>query len=64
MLMKILIALGLRKAPAPVRNYLAVSSLFGGVPALAYLAWRNRDKIRPVLQRVTSRQAPSPSPAV
>ncbi len=56
MLMKILMALGLRKAPAPVRNYLAVSSFFGAVPALAYVAWKNRDKIGPVLQRVTSRR--------
>jgi hypothetical protein len=55
MLTKILIALGLRTAPVPVRNYLAVSSIFGAVPALAYVAWKNRDKIRPAVRRVTSR---------
>jgi hypothetical protein len=54
--MKILMALGLRKAPAPVRSYLTVSSFFGAVPALAYVAWKNRDKIRRVVQRVTSRR--------
>jgi hypothetical protein len=56
MFMKLLMALGLRSAPAPVRNYLAVSSFFGALPALAYVAWKNRDKIRPVVQRVTSRR--------
>jgi len=56
MRMKILMALGLRKAPAPVRSYLAVSSFFGAVPALAYVAWKNRDRIRPLAQRATSRR--------
>lgn len=55
MLKRILIALGLRNAPAPVRSYLAVSSVFGAMPALAWLAWKNREQIRPLLQRVTSR---------
>lgn len=55
MFKKLLMAIGLRKAPAPVRNYLALSSFFGAVPALAYVAWKNRDRIRPILQSVTSR---------
>jgi hypothetical protein len=55
MLKRILIALGLRSAPRPVRSYFAVSSFFGAVPALAWVAWKNREQIRPLLQRVTSR---------
>lgn len=55
MLKRILIALGLRSAPAPVRSYFAVSSIFGVVPALAWVAWKNREQIRPMLQRVTQR---------
>ena len=53
MLKKLLFMLGLRKAPPPVRSYFAASSLFGVAPALAYVAWKNRDKIRPLLQRAT-----------
>ena len=53
MLKRILIALGLRNAPAPVRSYFAVSSVFGVVPAIAWIAWKNRERIRPMLQRVT-----------
>ena len=53
MLKKILFMLGLQKAPKPVRSYFAVSSLFGVAPALAYVAWKNREKIRPLLQRAT-----------
>ncbi len=56
MLKRILIALGLRNAPAPLRSYLKVSSVFGAVPALAWVAWKNRAQIRPLLQRVTSRR--------
>jgi hypothetical protein len=55
MLKRILMAIGLRKAPSPVRSYFAVSSMFGAVPAIAWVAWKNRDRIRPMLQRVTSR---------
>ena len=57
MLKRILIALGLRNAPAPVRSYFAVSSVFGVVPAIAWIAWKNRERIRPMLQRVTSHYA-------
>lgn len=61
MLKKILFMLGLRKAPAPVRSYFAVSSLFGAVPALAYVAWKNREKIRPLLQRATRSRDVTPA---
>ena len=57
MLKRILIALGLRNAPAPVRSYFAVSSVFGVLPAIAWIAWKNRERIRPMLQRVTPRYA-------
>lgn len=56
MLKKILLTLGLAKAPAPVRSYFAVSSFFGAVPALAYVAWKNRDRLRSVLRRGMAHQ--------
>lgn len=59
MLKKLLIMVGLAKAPAPVKSYVAVSSLFGAVPALAWLAWRNRDAIRGTVRRL---RASTPSP--
>lgn len=55
MFKRILFWLGLAKAPAPVRTYLAASSFVGTVPAIAWVAWKNRDNIRSLLQRVTSR---------
>lgn len=54
MLSTILVHLGLRAAPTPVRTYVAVSSVVGAVPALAYVAWKNRDKIAALWQRATS----------
>ncbi|MDO9016235.1 MAG: hypothetical protein Q8S73_09765 [Deltaproteobacteria bacterium] len=56
MLKQILIAIGLRKAPTPVRNYVAASSLVGGVPALAYVAWRHRDQIAALWRSATTRR--------
>jgi hypothetical protein len=53
MLKKILLALGLMKAPAPVKTYFAVSSFVGVVPALAFVAWKNRDWIKALVQRAT-----------
>ncbi len=50
MLKRILIAIGLKKAPTPVRSYFLVSSLFGVVPALAWVAFKNRDRIRSFVQ--------------
>ena len=46
MIKQLLVALGLRKAPAPIRSYVTVASLFGTVPAIAWVAWKNRDRIR------------------
>ena len=54
MFSRILVHLGLRAAPTPIRTYVAVSSVFGAVPALAYVAWKNRDKIASLWQRATS----------
>ena len=51
MLKRILIAIGLKKAPTPVRSYFLVSSLFGVVPALAWVAYKNRDAIRSFVQQ-------------
>ncbi len=56
MLKRILIALGLRNAPTPVRTYVAASGLVGGLPALAYVAWRHRDKIAALWRTVTTRR--------
>jgi len=42
MFSRILVHLGLRAAPTPIRTYVAVSRVFGAVPALAYVAWKNR----------------------
>jgi hypothetical protein len=55
MFKKLLLALGFAKAPAPVRSYLTVSSFVGALPALAWVLWRNRNRIRPLLQRASSR---------
>lgn len=57
MIKKLLFALGLAKAPAPVKSYLAVSSFVGTVPALAWLAWKNRRAIQSAVRRVTARPA-------
>ncbi len=56
MLKKILLTLGLAKAPAPVRTYFAASSFVGVVPALAYVAWKNRDRLRSMLRRGMAHQ--------
>jgi hypothetical protein len=46
MLKKILVMLGLAKAPKPIRSYIVTSSFLGVVPALAWVAWKYRDRIR------------------
>jgi hypothetical protein len=51
MFKKLLLALGLAKAPAPIRSYAVASSFVGAPLALAFVAWKYRDKIRPLLQR-------------
>jgi len=61
MIKQLLIHLGLRSAPTPVRTYVAVSSVVGAVPALAYVAWKNRDKIASMWQQV---MADRPEPQI
>ena len=51
---KLLITLGLAKAPAPIRTYFAVSSFVGAIPALAYVAYKHRDKLRALMHRSTA----------
>lgn len=51
MLKKLLLALGLSKAPAPLRSYVKASSLMGVLPALAFVAWKYRDQIKPLIKR-------------
>ena len=62
MLKKILLTLGLAKAPAPIRTYVVASSFVGAVPALAWVAWKNRDWLRSLVRRVavpTERRLPA-----
>ena len=58
MLKKILTLIGLAKAPAPIRSYLAVSSFFGAVPAIAYVAWKNRAQIQSFVHRLREKAQP------
>lgn len=54
MFKKILFTLGLAKARAPVRSYLAASSFVGVVPALAFVAWKYRANLRPMLDKLVA----------
>lgn len=54
MFKRLLFWLGLRKAPTPIKSYVAFSSVFGTLPALAYVAWKNRDRIAPYVKRFTA----------
>jgi hypothetical protein len=56
MFKKLLMAIGLRKAPPPVRSYLAASSFVGFLPALAFVAWKYRDRIGPAVRRLRGRE--------
>ena len=51
MIRSLLIYLGLRKAPLPVRNYMAASSAFGALPVAAFFAWKYRDQIKQGIRR-------------
>jgi hypothetical protein len=53
MLRSLLVNLGLRKAPTPVRNYVAASSLFGAMPVAAFFAWKYRDALKHGVQRLS-----------
>lgn len=55
MLKRILLALGLRKAPAPIQRYVAASSFVGGLPALAYVLFKHRGDIAGLLRNARSR---------
>lgn len=63
MIKKLLLALGLRRAPAPVRSYLAASSFVGGLPAIAFVAWKYRSNIKQLVARARSRGGSAPQPA-
>ena len=41
----LLIALGLKAAPPPTRPYFLIAATVGVVPALLWMAWRNRRAI-------------------
>lgn len=64
MFKKMLVRLGLRKAPTPVRTYLMVSSVAGGIPAALLLAYKYRRKIAPMLRRASSRTDEALQPAL
>jgi hypothetical protein len=55
MLKRLLISLGLSKAPVPVQRYVAASSFVGGVPALAYVLFKHRRDLASLVQRLRSR---------
>ena len=61
MIKKLLFALGVAKAPAPVKSYFAASSFVGAPLALAFVAWRYRDKIGPLLRRANVLPASTPT---
>lgn len=52
MIRSLLVFLGLRKAPAPVKKYIAASSVFGAVPTAAFFAWKYRDQIMSGVRRI------------
>lgn len=55
MFKRILLALGLSKAPAPIQRYVAASSFVGGLPAIGYVLFKHRGDIANLLRRVRSR---------
>jgi hypothetical protein len=42
---KLLMAVGLAKAPSPLRRFLGTKAFIGTVPALAYFGWKYRGHI-------------------
>jgi hypothetical protein len=46
MLEKILMTVGLAKGPSPIRKFIGATAFFGTIPALGYLAWKYRGKIK------------------
>ncbi len=59
MMKRLLIALGLRSAPPPIRSYLTASSFAGALPALAFVAWKYRGEIAPLLHRASRTRTPA-----
>jgi len=51
LLRKLLISLGLAKAPTPVRLYAAMGGGVGLLPIAGYYAWKNRAKLAGLLGR-------------
>lgn len=51
MIRSLLVYLGLRNAPMPVRSYMAASSVVGALPVAAFFAWKYRDQIKQGIQR-------------
>ena len=41
----LLIALGLKAAPPPARPYFLIAATVGVVPAMLWMAWKNRKKL-------------------
>lgn len=62
MFKKLLVLLGLRHAPTPVRTYVVASSVVGAVPAALFLAWKYRGKIAPMLRRATPQRMETMQP--
>jgi ABC-type hemin transport system substrate-binding protein len=63
MFKRILYALGLQAAPRPIRSFITASSFVGTLPALAFVAWRYRDRIVPALGSAKRLVARTPSTA-
>ena len=63
MLKNLLMAIGLRKAPAPIRTYVAASSFVGVIPAVAYVAWKHRDRIASFFKKGARERALPAAPA-
>jgi len=51
MLKKILMAIGIAKAPTPVGKFVSAKAMFGTLPALAILGWKYRSQIKSLVQR-------------
>lgn len=57
MLRKLLVYLGLKKAPTPILRYIGIASAFGIVPAALYAVWRNRERLTELGRRTAQTRA-------
>lgn len=64
MMRSLLVYLGLRQAPTPVRNYLTATSVFGALPVAAFFAWKYRDQITSTVKSLAGAAASSDKPAL